>query len=155
MEKQKLLQQQHIFTCQKKCTTTQNKHKKTKARFSRLLWHPAWKWSGPILDSALHKFVTYLLTYSRRPTRSHQPVLGLSVLPLKDTLQTFFYRPDACHATNSNDAINAWVAKLLAIFTWLTASLWLRKVIVFTATKKQSSYSISLTYIHTCIYLSK
>jgi len=26
------------FTNQKKCTTTQNKHKKTKARFSRLLY---------------------------------------------------------------------------------------------------------------------
>ena len=63
MEKQKLLQQQHIFTYQKKCTTTQNKHKKTQARFSCLLRHPAWKWSGPILVSALHKFVTYLLTY--------------------------------------------------------------------------------------------
>jgi len=36
----------HAFTNLKKCTTTQNKHKKTKARFSRLLRHPAWKWSG-------------------------------------------------------------------------------------------------------------
>ena len=35
---------------------------KTKARFIHLLQHPAWKWSGPILISALHKFVTYLLT---------------------------------------------------------------------------------------------
>jgi len=35
---------------------------KTKARFSRLLQHPALKWRGPILISALHKFVTYLLT---------------------------------------------------------------------------------------------
>jgi len=34
----------------------------TKARSSRLLWHPAWKWRGHILISALHKFVTYLLT---------------------------------------------------------------------------------------------
>jgi len=47
---------------QNKCTTTLNKHKKTKARFSRLLRHPAWKWRGPILVSALHKSVTYLLT---------------------------------------------------------------------------------------------
>jgi len=31
--------------------------KKTKARFSRLLWHSAWKWRGPILISALHIFV--------------------------------------------------------------------------------------------------
>jgi len=36
---------------------------KTKARFSRLLQQPAWKRRGPILVSALHKFVTYLLTY--------------------------------------------------------------------------------------------
>jgi len=42
--------------------------RKTEARFSRLLWHPAWKQSGPILVSVLQKFVTYLdanpLTYS-------------------------------------------------------------------------------------------
>jgi len=37
MEKLNLTQQKHAFTNQKKCTTTQNKHKKTKARFSRLL----------------------------------------------------------------------------------------------------------------------
>jgi len=37
MEKQNLIQQKHTFTNRKKCTTTQNKHKKTKARFSRLL----------------------------------------------------------------------------------------------------------------------
>jgi len=36
--------------------------KKTKARFSCLLRHLAWKQSGPILVSALHKFVTYLNT---------------------------------------------------------------------------------------------
>ena len=34
---------------------------KTKARFSGLFQHPAWKRRGPILISALHKFVTYLL----------------------------------------------------------------------------------------------
>jgi len=50
------------ITNQKKCTTTQNKDKKTKARFSRLLRHPAWKWRRPILILELHKFVTYLLT---------------------------------------------------------------------------------------------
>jgi len=37
--------------------------KKTKARFSRLLRHPAWKQMGPILISELHKFVIYLLTH--------------------------------------------------------------------------------------------
>jgi len=52
----------HIYQS-KKCTTTQNKHKKTKARFSRLLRHLAWKQSGSVLVLALHKFVTYLLTY--------------------------------------------------------------------------------------------
>jgi len=35
-----------------------NKHIKTKAGFSHLLRHPAWKWNGPILVSVLHKFVT-------------------------------------------------------------------------------------------------
>jgi len=63
VEKLNLTQQKHTFTNQKKCTTTQNKHKKTKARLSRLLWHPAWKWRGHVLVLALHKFVTYLLTY--------------------------------------------------------------------------------------------
>jgi len=36
------------------------KHKKTKARFSRLLQHLDWKRRGPILVSALHKSVTKL-----------------------------------------------------------------------------------------------
>jgi len=45
-------------------TVLQHKIKtKTKARFSRLLRHLAWKWRWPILISELHKFVTYLLTY--------------------------------------------------------------------------------------------
>jgi len=69
LNKLNLTQQKHAFTNQK-CTTSQNKHKKTKARFSRVLWHPAWKWRGPILNLVLHKFVlltyvdTYQLTYS-------------------------------------------------------------------------------------------
>jgi len=63
MEKLNLMQQKHTLTNQKKCTTTQ---KKTKARFNRLLWHPAWKWKGPILVSELHKCVTYLLIYLDR-----------------------------------------------------------------------------------------
>jgi len=45
--------QKHAFTNQKKCTKTQNKHKKTKARFSDLLRHLAWKWRGPILISLI------------------------------------------------------------------------------------------------------
>jgi len=48
-EKTKLTQQKHTFDNQKKRTTTEKKHKKTKARCSRLLQHPAWKWSGSIL----------------------------------------------------------------------------------------------------------
>ena len=42
-KKLNLTQEKHTFTNQKKCTTTHNKHKKTKVRFSRLLRHPAWK----------------------------------------------------------------------------------------------------------------
>jgi len=61
MAKLNLSQQKHTFTYQKKCTTTQNKHKKTKARFSRLLQHLAWKRRGSVLVSVLHKFVTYPL----------------------------------------------------------------------------------------------
>jgi len=38
--------------------------KKTKARFSHLLRHPAWKRRGHSLVSALHKYVTYLLTFT-------------------------------------------------------------------------------------------
>jgi len=34
MEKLNLTQQKHALTNQKKCTTTKNKHKRTKARFS-------------------------------------------------------------------------------------------------------------------------
>jgi len=60
MEKLNPTQQKHAFTNQKKCITIQNKQK-TKARFSRLLRHPAWKWTRPILVLVLHKFVTYLL----------------------------------------------------------------------------------------------
>jgi len=48
-KKLNLTQQKHAFTNQKKCTTTQNYHTKTKARLSRLLRHPAWKQSGSIL----------------------------------------------------------------------------------------------------------
>ena len=63
MEKQNLTQQNHAFTNKTKCTITQNKHKKTKARFSHLLWHLPWTWRGPILILVLYKYVTHLLTY--------------------------------------------------------------------------------------------
>jgi len=59
MEKQNLTQQKHAFNKQNKCISTQNKQK-TKAGFGRFLRHPAWKWRGPILISALHKYLTYL-----------------------------------------------------------------------------------------------
>jgi len=61
MEKQNLTQQKHTFTNQMKCTTTQNKQR-TKGRFRRLLRHPAWKWRGLILVSALYKLATYSFT---------------------------------------------------------------------------------------------
>ena len=62
MEKQNRSQQKHTFTNQKKCTTAQNKHKKTKARLSHLRRHLAWKQTWLILVLGLQKFVTYLLT---------------------------------------------------------------------------------------------
>jgi len=43
-------------------TVTCNGCPQSKARFSRLLRHTAWKRRGIILASALHNFVTYLLT---------------------------------------------------------------------------------------------
>jgi len=64
MEKLNLTQQKHTFTNQKEMKVQQHKiNTKTKAMFSRLLRHPAWKRTGPILVSALHKFVTYLDIY--------------------------------------------------------------------------------------------
>jgi len=41
----------------------QRGHKKTKARFSRLLQNPAWKWIGPIL---FRRFIYLSLTYLHR-----------------------------------------------------------------------------------------
>jgi len=58
MEKQNITQQNHTLASQIKMYY----NTKTKARYIRLLQHPAWKWRGPILIWALHKFVTYLLT---------------------------------------------------------------------------------------------
>jgi len=85
IEKLNLTQQKQTFTNQKKCTTTQNKQEKTKARFSRRLWQPAWKWTGPILVTALHKSVTYLLTYTNPLTyspRTHTGSLKYVNIPL-------------------------------------------------------------------------
>jgi len=61
MEKLNLTQQKHIFTNQKKCTTTQNKHKKTTARFSRL--HPDWNDEGLF---RCRRFINLSLTYLLR-----------------------------------------------------------------------------------------
>jgi len=42
----------------------QGGRKKTKARFSHLLQHPAWKWRGPILFQRLiYLSLTYLLRH--------------------------------------------------------------------------------------------
>ena len=59
-------------------SATQGGHKKTKGRFDRLLQHLAWKWRWPILVSALHKFVTYLLIYllTHLPTYSRRTYKG-------------------------------------------------------------------------------
>jgi len=59
MEKQNLTQQKHTHANQKKCTT-QDKHKKTKARSSRLVRHQDWKRRGRIL------------TYIPKPTQGHK-----------------------------------------------------------------------------------
>jgi len=68
-----LLSTTKLKQTQRKQTCIRNKKyynikltQETKARFSRLLQHPTWKRRRPILVLALHKFVTYLLTYSRR-----------------------------------------------------------------------------------------
>jgi len=63
MEELNITLQEHTFTNQKKCTTTQNKHKKTKARFSRLLRHPAWK-----LRVSIIFWFWRLINLSLRPT---------------------------------------------------------------------------------------
>jgi len=64
MEKVNVTQQEHAFTNPKKCTITQNKHKKLKPGLvaSYNIQAPDCKQRGPILILALHKFVTYLLT---------------------------------------------------------------------------------------------
>ena len=80
MEKLNLTQQNHTFSNQKKCTTTQNKHKKTKPRFSRLLGHPVWKQKGPILVSALHKCVTYLLRHFTHLLTAPGPTQGIETV---------------------------------------------------------------------------
>ena len=75
MEKQKLTQQKHAFTNQTNALEHKiNNKQKTKARFSRLLRHPAWKWRGAILILTLHKFVTYLLRHLLTYTWDHLQV---------------------------------------------------------------------------------
>ena len=85
-----LTQQKHTFTDQKKCTTTQNK-----ASFSHLLRHPAWICRGPILVLVLHKFITYLNSYSnltalgRDFTKSHWQTTIHGLVCLKGDMQRF------------------------------------------------------------------
>ena len=63
LEKQNLTQQKHIFINQNKCTTTQNKHKRTKARFSHLLRHTPWNGEGLFW---FRRFINLSLTYLLR-----------------------------------------------------------------------------------------
>ena len=55
------LNQKHTFTNKKILQHKMNT--KTKARFSRLLRHLAWKWRGTIFILVLNKFVIYLLRH--------------------------------------------------------------------------------------------
>jgi len=68
-------------------------NKKTKTRFSRLLWHPAWKRRGPILVLSLHKFVTYLLldTYPLTYSPGIHMGQGISCRHFKQLLRTFLF----------------------------------------------------------------
>jgi len=61
MEKLNLTQQKHAFIKQKKCTRTQNKHKKLKPGTVASYDIEAGNGEG-ILILALHKCVTHLLT---------------------------------------------------------------------------------------------
>ena len=72
-KKLNLTQQKHPFTNHKKCTTAQNKHKKTEASFSRLLRHPAWKTESLFLFRCFINFVTYLLTYLHTYPLTYSP----------------------------------------------------------------------------------
>jgi len=85
MEKLNLTQQRHTFTNQKKCTTTQNKHKETKARFSHLVQHPTTSGAETIVVLALHKFVTYLL---RHLPLTHTPGTHTGATKIRTDLST-------------------------------------------------------------------
>jgi len=91
MEKLNLKQQQHTFTTQKNVQHKINT-KKTKARFSRLLWHLAWKRRRPILVLALHKSVTYLLI--RHLSTYLQPRDPHGTISSKVIVQTLTETPD-------------------------------------------------------------
>jgi len=60
MEKTKPKTKAYIHESKEMYYNTKQTQKKL-VRCSRLLRHPAWKWRGPILVLALHKFATYLL----------------------------------------------------------------------------------------------
>jgi len=87
---------------------------KTKARFSRLLRHPAREWRGPILVLALHKSVTYLLRHlptQYSPGTHKGPILhrtNLIIFPL--TLQTIIIVPMmSLQKRNSEDKWNRFL----------------------------------------------
>jgi len=84
----------HTFTNQKKYTTTQNKHKTTKVRFSSLLQHAAWKQKGSILVLVLHKSVTYVLktlTHLLTVADPHGALVTRRRLTTADVCWTLFY----------------------------------------------------------------
>jgi len=107
-KKQNLTQQNDTYTYQNKCTTTQNKHKITKARFSRLLRHPAWKWRGPILVSVHHKSVTYLLKTLTHLLTAPEPTRAKNWL-LKNTIVYQYVTP-----TTNSLYVGSWEPVSLA-----------------------------------------
>jgi len=94
MEKLNLTQQKHAFTNQTKRTTTQNKHKKTKARFSRLLQHLVLKLRGPVL------ILSHLITASYN--------LGRLVLVMTLADRTGFHA-NCCKQTLRWKPIKVWL----------------------------------------------
>ena len=72
-------------------STTQNKHKKTTARFNGLLRHSVWKRRWPILALALHKSVTYTYLYTYSLAHSPGPTWAAQYekMPTATTLCRF------------------------------------------------------------------
>jgi len=88
MEKINLTQQKHTFTNQKKRTTTQNKHKKTKARFSCLTSYDIWPgnedglfWFRRFIN-LLHGYLLTYITYPLTALDAHAAISAGSVTSL-------------------------------------------------------------------------